>query len=210
MKPSITVLMIPILLAVVSCARGEGPIVDETRSIGAVNQIEAAAGVRVRVVIGPAGPIVVHAQENIQGKLATDVRNGILHIEAREDFVVAEPVVIDVTVPDLDGISLSGGASIEIDDLTAESLDLQLSGGARATITGSVSTLTLSASGGSVASLAGLTVEAVWVELDGGATAEVRATGSVSGSATAGAALRVTGGATVDVATSGGAAVTNG
>jgi len=210
MKPSIALLMIPIVLAVVSCARGEGPMVDESRPIGPVTRIEASAGVQVKVTIAAAGPIVVHAQANIQDKLATDVRNGILRIEATEDFVVSDPVVVDVPVPSLDGVSLSGGASIEIHDLTADTLDVELSGGARATITGSVSTLTLSATGGAVASLAGLSVEAVSVELNGGATADLLATGSVNGSATGGSQLHVSGGAAIDVATSGGAGVTEG
>jgi hypothetical protein len=210
MRPSITLLMVPILLAVVACARGEGSIVAESRSLGPVSRIEAAAGVQVKVTIGPAEPLVVHAQENIQDKLTTDVRSGTLRIEAKEDFVVAEPVVIDVTVPSLDGISLSGGASIEVQGLTADSLDLWLAGGARATITGSVERMTLQATGGAVASLAGLSAVDVTVELNGGATADVQATGSVEGTASGGAQLRVAGGALVDVATSGGAVVREG
>jgi hypothetical protein len=208
MKASI--ILISVVLAVASCTRAEGPVVDETRSIGPLNRIDAGAGVQVRVTIGPAGPIVVHAQQSVQDKVATVVRDGTLQIEATEDFVVNDAVVVDVQVPSLDGIVLSGGASIDVRGLTVASLDVGLSGGARATIAGSTEMLRLSVKGGSVASLAGLTTATVSVDLDGGANAEILATGSVAGTASGGATLRVTGGASVDVSTSGGAVVSEG
>jgi hypothetical protein len=89
-------------------------------------------------------------------------------------------------------------------------LDLSLSGGARATISGTATAVTISARGGSTASLYGLESGTVTVNLDGGATAEVQASGSVTGSASGGAKLRIRGAAPVQVETSGGAEVNRG
>jgi Putative auto-transporter adhesin, head GIN domain len=195
-------------LALVACTQGAGPAVDQTREVGPFSRIEAGGGVQVRVTIGPAGPIVVHAQENIQAKVTTEVRSdGTLRIEANEDFVVADPVLVAVTTPELAAISLSGGASVELDGLETDALDLSLSGGARATISGTASAVTISARGGSTASLYGLESETVMVNLDGGATAEVQASGSVKGRASGGAKLRTRGAASIQVETSDGAEV---
>jgi hypothetical protein len=185
--------------------------VERTREVGSFSRIEAGGGVQVHVTIGQAGPIVVHAQENIQDKVSTEVRSdGTLRIEAKEDFVVADPVVIEATTPELTAISLSGGATAELDGLQADMLDLSLSGGARATISGTATAVTISARGGSTASLYGLESGTVTVNLDGGATAEVQASGSVTGSASGGAKLRIRGAAPVQVETSGGAEVNRG
>lgn len=192
------------------CTQGDGPVVERSRDVGAFSGIDAGGGVQVHVTIGATTSLVVHAQANIQDKVATEVRSdGTLRIEATEDFVVADPVVIDLTTPTLTAISLSGGAAVELDGLEADALEVSLSGGARATISGAATALTISGRGGSTASLGELASETIAVSLDGGATAEVDASGSVRGSASGGAKLRVSGEATVEVETSGGAEVSH-
>jgi hypothetical protein len=186
-------------------------VVDESREVGAFAGIEAGGGVQVHVTIGQTAPIVVHAQVNIQDKISTEVRSdGTLRIEAREDFVVADPVVIEVTTPELTSLSLSGGAAVQLSGLEADALAVSLSGGARATISGTVTEMTLAARGGATALLGGLTIETAMVDLDGGASAEMYVTGSVTGSASGGATLQVSGQASVQVDTSGGAEVSHG
>jgi hypothetical protein len=198
------------VIALAACTQGNGPVVDQTREVGSFSKIEAGGGLQVHVTIGQTGPIVVHAQENIQDKVSTEVRSdGTLRIEADGDFIVEDPVVIDVTMPELTAISLSGGTGVVVEDLEADALALSLSGGARATISGTVTSLTLSAKGGSIASLAELASQTVSVSMDGGSTAEVRASGSVEGSASGGATLQVSGQASVTVDTSGGAEVSH-
>jgi hypothetical protein len=195
-------------LALAACTQGTGPVLAESRELGAFSRIEAGGGVQVHVTIGQARPIVVQAQENIQDKLSTEVRSdGTLRIEPDGDFSVDDPVVVEVTMPEVTAISLSGGAAVTLADLEAESLVLSLSGGARATISGTVTELTLGARGGATASLGGLEVETASVDLDGGAEVEMKATESVGGSASGGAKLRVAGEASVNVETSGGAQV---
>lgn len=196
------------LLVLAACTHGSGPVLDESREVGAFTAIDAGGGVQVHVTIGQAGPIVVHAQQNILDKLSTEVRSdGTLRIEALEDFVVADPVVIDVVTPQLAGISLSGGAAVQLSGLRADAIELSLSGGARATISGAVTDMTLGARGGATASLRGLTVETANVSIDGGATVEMTASQSVKGSASGGATLSVSGDASVQVEASGGAQV---
>ncbi len=195
------------LVMLAGCARGEGPVVSQTRELDAFSRIEAGAGVHLSVHFGAAAPLVVHAQENIQDKVRTGVRDGVLRVEAVDDFVVADPVVIDVVIPVLDSVSLSGGAQIEVSGVNADAIDISLSGGSRATISGAAGSVTLGVRGGAVASLANLDAEHVSIALDGGSTAEVHASATVNGTASGGAQLRVSGDASVSVGTSGGARV---
>lgn len=208
-QPSgIGLLVAALLLA--GCTRGEGPVLTQSRNLEPFSRVEVGSGIHLAIRFGPAEPIVVHAQANIQDKVRTGVRNGVLQVEANGDIVVADPVVIDVVIPALEAVSLSGGAQVDVTGLAAEAMDIALSGGARATMTGAAGSLTLTARGGSAASLEGLATETVSVDLDGGSSAEVTATGVVSGSASGGAQLHVSGGGSVSVDTSGGAEVTTG
>ena len=196
-------------LTMSACTQGQGPVVTETRSVPAFTRIEAAAGIQVSLTIGQAGPVVVHAQSNIQEKVTTGVREGTLRIEANDDFTVADPVVVDVQVPVLESVTLSGGASIEAMGLQASALSVSLSGGARATLAGTADSVMLQAAGGSVASLGDLDAGLISVTMDGGATAEVRASQAVQGRASGGAQLMVLGNGSVQVDTSGGATVSH-
>jgi Putative auto-transporter adhesin, head GIN domain len=203
-------ILVASLLVLAACTQGAGAVVDQSRDVASFSRIEAGAGVQVTVRIGPAAPMVVRAQENIQDKVTTGVRDGTLRIEANDDFTVADPVVVEVTVPVLEAVSLTGGAAIEVSDLAADAFEISLSGGARATISGTSRQVTLTARGGAVASLASLVAETVTVDMEGGSTAEVQASVAVNGTATGGAKLTVTGDGSLQVDASGGAEVHQG
>jgi hypothetical protein len=195
------------LLSLPACTQGSGPVVERTRQVASFSSIEAGAGIRVVVHIGPTALMVVRAQENIQDMVTTGVRDGTLRIEASGNWTVTDPVVVEVTAPSVTSVALSGGAAIEVSDLDVDTIDVSLAGGAQATISGTAKHVTLAAKGGSVAALAGLAAVTVTVDLQGGATAEVQASTSVRGSASGGAKLSVTGDGSVNVDASGGARV---
>ncbi len=206
--------LLTILLALMGvlagCVQGQGPVTSETRDVGAFSRIEATAGIRIVVLIGPSEVVEVSAQENLLPVIATDLRGDTLSIEASEDFTTLEPVTVTVVVPALDGITLSGGSQAVIDGLDAESLELRIRGGAQVTAAGSVGSVTLHADGGATVSLEDLSVRVATVSMDGGATATLTASDDVTGTAAGGSRLTVLGDAVVSVEESGGSEVVRG
>ena len=205
----LTILLV-LMGVLAGCVQGQGPVTSETREVGAFSRIEATAGIRIVVHIGPSEAVEVSAQENLLPVIATDLRGDTLSIEASEDFTTLEPVTITVVVPALDGITLSGGSQAVIDGLDAESLELRIRGGAQVTAAGSVDNVGLDAGGGAMASLEDLSARVVTVSMDGGATATLTASGEVSGTAAGGSRLTVLGDAVVSVEESGGSEVARG
>jgi len=209
------VLTAPVLAAlmvagplVAGCVQGEGPVVTEQREVRPFTRLEAGSGLQVVVVIGPAAPLDVAAQANIQDAIATDVAGDTLHIEATDDFTTSEPVTVTVTTPELSGIDLSGGAQAQVDGLEGAALDVSVKGGGRLAASGTVGELTLTVDGGSGADLAGLTASRVHIAIGGGSEATVNALDLVDGSASAGSHVSVLGGALIEVAATVGAEVT--
>ena len=87
---------------------------------------------------------------------------------------------------------------------------IQMSGGARTTLSGSTGNLDLTASGGALPDLGGLHATNATVDLSGGVVASVAVSGSLKGSASGGVVLTLTTRpASSQVETSGGAAVRN-
>jgi hypothetical protein len=187
---------------------GDGPVQTETRKAVAFTRIEVSGGIGVTVRTGPTHALEVSAQENILPVIATDVEGDTLRIRSTESYSTSEGVEVAVTTPALVGISMSGGSQGRIEGLDAERLDIELSGGAGVTATGSATSVGLNMTGGSRASLENLMATTITLDLSGGATATVQASDRVTGSASGGSRASVLSDAQLDVEVSGGAEVT--
>jgi hypothetical protein len=195
--------------ALAGCVQGQGPMTSETREVGSFSRIEATAGIRVEVRMGPAQAVEVTAQETLLPVISTEVRGETLSVQASEDFTTLEPVTVTVVVPALTGITLSGGSRATL-DLDAERIEIRIRGGAHVTAAGSVHSLALDADGGATASLEDLSVRSATVSMEGGATATLTASDDVTGTASGGSRLTVIGDADVSVEDSGGSVVGRG
>lgn len=187
--------------------RGEGAVTTETRQAGTFSRIESGGVVHITVGIGPASSLQVSAQSNILPLIVTDVVDGTLRIRSSKGFTTTEGVDLKLTTPQLERILLGGGSRGDVNGLTADAFEIQLSGGAVLNANGTANTIVLGVSGGSVGHLEGLTASAITVDLSGGSRVEVRATDRVNGSASGGSRVSVAGGAEASVNTTGGSQV---
>jgi len=190
--------------------RGEGPVASETRDATAFTRVEVSSGIGVTVSIGPTQPLQVRGQENILPIITTKVEGDTLRIGSSRGFSTSETVEVVIVTPTLNGISMSGGSQGHVEGLEEDSLNVELSGGAGLTATGTTSIVALTMSGGSRATLDGLSAGTVTVDLSGGATATVQASDQVIGTASGGARISVLGDAQLNVETTGGSQVTHG
>ena len=188
---------------------GAGPTGREVREVDAFSGVEVDNGIGLTLVVGDPQAVEVSAQENILPLVRTMVESGTLRIHSIESFTTTAGVIVSVTVPALDGISVSGGSEAQIEGMASDNLDVVMSGGARLTAAGRSSNVTFAGSGGSRSDLAALDVKTMAVELSEGATAALRVSDRLTGTASGGAVATITGEAVLDVQTSGGASVTN-
>jgi hypothetical protein len=186
---------------------GEGPLADEPREVSAFSAVEAGGGVRVDLAIGDTQSVVVRTNENLLPVIETEVVGGRLVISGRESYSAPQGVRVTIVVPELTGITLSGGATGQVDGLDASQLAVELSGGAQLAASGTAASLRLEASGGAGAHLDGLHLADADVSLSGGSQAQLHASGRVAGDCSGGSQLDVAGGGAVDVETSGGSRV---
>lgn len=188
--------------------RGEGPVRTESRQANAFSRIDVTTGIPVVVRTGSRAPLVeVTAQESILPIIATDVEGSTLRIRPTTAFNTNDSLGVSITVPKLEGITLSGGSRADLQNVAADVLDLQISGGAAVTASGTSDTVSLTASGGSRADLDELAAKTVLLDVSGGSNVTVRASGEVRGSTSGAGRARVVGGPRVDVATSSGGTV---
>jgi hypothetical protein len=187
--------------------RGEGPLVEEARQVAAFTAIQAGGGIHLEVAVGGSRSVRLEAQGNILEILTTEVEGDTLVIGSRDSYSTSRQVTARITVEALDGIDLSGGAIGHVDGVDAETLRLNVSGGAELTVEGAADDLELDDTGGAKAHLDGLQVGDAHIECSGGATAELNVSGMLHGEASGGATVRVDGDPMIDVDVSGGASL---
>lgn len=188
---------------------GSGDVTSETRTVAEFTEVSAGGGIQLELATGPQ-QVVVTAQPNIADIATTEVSGSRLTVDTTSGYVSPQGLVVKVTTPRVTGIELSGGASATGAVGTAQDLAFNLSGGARASLSGSASSVNLEASGGALPDLGELQATNATIDLSGGVVASLRVSGSLTGSASGGVVLTLTTQpATSNVETSGGAVVRN-
>lgn len=170
---------------------GSGNLVSENRSPGQFEAISVSDGINLELNVDPSATVdvVVTYDDNLIDQIRTDVQGGELAITADGSFnIMGGGRSVMVSVPDLVGLTASGGSDVvgsgELDELDLE------------------------ASGGADVDLSNLPIQRITVNTSGGADVTVQPIESVVGEATGGSNLNIDGNPdVVDVETSGGADV---
>jgi hypothetical protein len=218
------------LLALCACGglSGSGKVVTEARTVEAFSKVEIADGIRTTVSAGERAVSVV-ADDNLVGEIVTEVKGDTLVIRLKTPVHHATQLNVDlnndlITSINVSGgsrvrglctgatdpvILASGGSTVEFNQLEANSLTVDASGGSEVTLGGTVKTATLTISGGSHLTSPDLKAGKITVDASGGSVLSINASVTVDGKASGGAVVHVAGSSTVNVEASGGSTVTN-
>ena len=122
-----------------SCEKvvGEGPLVTQTRIVGNFTGVSSEMSGTVNFAIAPEYKVEITAQQNILDVLNTNVVNGVLHIDFKNNVRVREheDLLINITAPYADYFRLSGSGNMNVQgDITANNLKVTLSGSGDITV----------------------------------------------------------------------------
>ena len=139
-----------LVLGLTGCVGGGGPTVSRDVEIEDVSSVELASSGDLTVRRGDTPSLTVRAPEGTQDRLVSEVRDGVLVLDARGSFgfqdlrdveyelVIGElqQVVVsgsgDVTASDVAGatirVSISGSGSIELDGVDADQVQAAIDG----------------------------------------------------------------------------------
>ena len=129
-------------LALTGCAlEDDGPRRTESRDVAAFTRVESDGSVDVRLHVGEQRHLQVRAGEKVIGAVGTEVRDGTLHVTFDHDGWGGNDVVVEASVPKLEGIESSGSGDIEADGIDADAFELSSDGSADLVLTGTVDAL---------------------------------------------------------------------
>lgn len=163
-----------------SVVQGSGVTASQTRATASFSGLDLAGSNNVRVTVGGPRSVVVHADSNLLSYVTTKVEAGTLVIADAGSFGTRSPMSVDVTVPSLSVLNLSGDGQVTVTGIGAPRLTVHVSGSGLLSAAGSVTRLDVVLSGNGQAQLSQLTARDVHAAVTGSGLIQVTATASLN------------------------------
>jgi hypothetical protein len=158
---------------------GSGVAARSIRALSNFSGIDLAGSNNVTVVAGARQSVVVHADTNLLGHVTTQVRAGKLIIGDVGSFAAKSPMYVEIGVPSLAALDLSGSGTITVTGIKASRLTVTLPGSGDIHASGSVTQLNVSIDGSGDAQCSGLIARNVDAVVRGSGAIFVTATQSL-------------------------------
>jgi hypothetical protein len=156
--------------------RGSGVAASETRVVPAFSAVSLAGASDVSVEVGGEQQVVVHADDNLLAIVTTEFEGGTLVVSQSESFDSVTPARVEIGVPSLDALRLSGAGDLTVDGHDLERLAVDLTGAGTLRGSGSVDRLDVLLSGAGDVELEGLVAGEASAMLSGAGNIAVNVT----------------------------------
>ena len=159
--------------------QGSGHAATETRDVARFSALDLAGSNNVIVRVGGKQSVVVHADDNLIDTVTTQVDSGRLVIGTAGSFTTKSRMYVDITVPSLDALILSGSGNLVADQIDAEKLTVTLAGSGVVRAAGTVTRLDATLKGSGDVQLGGLVARDAHAVVDASGRIVVNATNSL-------------------------------
>jgi len=159
-----------------SGVQGSGTSKSETRNVRGFTKIDAGGAVNVEIAVQKDFSVVVEADDNLLANIKTEVSGDTLKIYSEDRISPKTRVNVIISMPEMEGLDVSGASSGNVANVNADSLELKASGASEIKMDGTAKELNADASGASTINAESLKVENADVEASGASKAIVSAT----------------------------------
>jgi Putative auto-transporter adhesin, head GIN domain len=160
-------------------AVGSGIASSQARPLARFTSLELAGSNVVSVHVGSPQRITVHADDNLIGRVTTVVHDSRLSIGIRGSFETTAPMHVDVRVPELTSVTLSGSGTIAIDGIRAETFTVDVAGSGTIDLSGTTSHLAAAIHGSGMIHARSLSARHVTARIPGTGSIQVTATKAI-------------------------------
>jgi len=184
-------IMIAVLIAVLAVVAiaiallvygSSGAAATQTRTVATFTSLDLAGSNNVTITVGRPQSVVVHADSTLINHVTTEVVAGTLVIGDTGSFTASGPVSVDVSVPSLTALSISGSGQISATGISTPQLTVTISGSGQLSAAGTATRLDVTINGSGQARLSQLTARDVNAVISGSGLIQVTATASLAAS----------------------------
>lgn len=151
--------------------RGSGTLTTEDRTVSDFTKIELNGSGTVNITQGDTEALTIEAEDNVIDRIESRVSNGTLHLGMKSPWYFfwlwpTRDITYELTVQDLNALSISGSGTINSDSLTTDQFSVTVSGSGKAKMKMHVQELEVDISGSGEFDLSGTAVSQL-VDING-------------------------------------------
>jgi hypothetical protein len=173
----LALLLILVALPVAGCIRsehrGNGKREVQNRKVFPFTSISVEGSFNVELVAQQEVSFQIEGDENILPLITSDVSGGVLTLRSTDRYSASEPIVVKISVPNLDALSVSGAGKFEIKGLKNENFTIQANGAPQINVSGVTRDLNIDTNGAANIDTHNLTASRGVVESKGVSNVEV-------------------------------------
>lgn len=143
----LTVLAAGCHLDMASDIKGSGKRETEKRQIGSFTSITTEGAFNIEVACQKDLSLEVEGDDNVLDYVSTEVSNNVLRLRNTKSYSVNEPVKIKISVPNLEGLSVSGAGKIDIRGMNNEKFEIDSNGAPAINVSGTTKLIDINTNG---------------------------------------------------------------
>ena len=150
----LTLLLILLVITGAACKhrihtgiKGSGTRVVQKRTVEPFKSISTEGAFSIKVVCQKELSMEIEGDDNVLDLVGTDVSNDVLHLKNVNNYSVSEPVEIRISVPNIEGLSVSGAGRIDITGMKNEKFEIDSDGAPQIKVSGSTNVVDIDSSG---------------------------------------------------------------
>ncbi|HEX6716831.1 MAG TPA: head GIN domain-containing protein [Pyrinomonadaceae bacterium] len=126
---------------------GSGKRVSQKRQIAPFTSISTEGAFNIEVTCQKDVGLEVEGDDNVLDVVTAEVSNNVLRLRSSKDYSVSDPVKFKITVPNLEGLSVSGGGKIDIKGMNNDKFEIDSSGAPAISASGNTKVVDIDTSG---------------------------------------------------------------
>jgi hypothetical protein len=172
------ILAVALLSTVAGChignrMKGSGNMKTEKRELSAFKAIETGGAFDLEITCQKPQSVEIQADDNLLPLVEAEVRDGVLHVDTKENYHSNKLITLRISVQDLNHITISGAGTAHITGIKNDKFELNSTGAAKMDISGETKEVTLSNSGAGLIDAHSLRAAKADVKLSGAGQVEV-------------------------------------
>lgn len=172
------ILLLLLALPVAACkhhsgVKGNGNRQVQQRNVGQFTSISTEGAFTVQVVAQQDVSLEIEGDENILPLIMTDVSGSELRLRSSEGYSTSEPIVIKISVPNLESISIAGAGKFDIKGLKNDKFSINANGAPVIKVSGATKELNIDTNGAAKIDTHSLTASRGVVDSKGVSSVEV-------------------------------------
>jgi hypothetical protein len=146
------ILLLPLLVAGCHHGRfteikGNGKRELQKRQVPQFTSISTNGAFTIEVTCQKDLSLEIEGDENVLGFVKSEVSSNILRLENSQSYSVSEPIMVRISVPNLEGLAVNGAGHITVKGLNNEKFEIDSNGAPTITVAGKTKMVDVSASG---------------------------------------------------------------